>query len=307
MIDKTRKKEIDKASWAGIIGNGILGILKIGIGIISGSLAVIGDGIDSSTDILTSVITLFAARIISKPPDRQHPYGHSRAETIATKILSFVIFFAGAQLAVSTIKTLIEGQIREQPSAAAIYVTIISIAGKIFLSYYKFKKGKLVESPMLIADARNMRNDILISATVLAGLLFTNILNLPILDSITAFIVSIWIMKTAFDIFIKTQIELMDGIEDSNIYKIVFDSVNSVAGASNPHRTRIRQLGNMIIVDLDIEVDGKLSVTEGHSIGEAVEKEIKANIKNVYDVIVHIEPEGNIEKLERYGLSQETL
>ena len=104
---KDRIQQIRLASMIGIIGNLILAILKIAAGLISGSLAVIGDGIDTTTDVVTSFVTLITARIISKPPDAEHPYGHGRAETIATKILSFIIFFAGAQLAWSTALRLI--------------------------------------------------------------------------------------------------------------------------------------------------------------------------------------------------------
>ncbi len=307
MDTQQRQKEIEKASWVGIAGNGILGVLKIGIGIISGSLAVLGDGIDSSTDIITSVITLATAKIISKPPDREHPYGHARAETIATKALSFIIFFAGAQLVITTISSFFRDQIREKPSSLAIYITIASIIGKIFLSYYKFKIGKKTESFMLIADARNMRNDVIISASVLLGLIFIYLLNKPVIDAIIAFLVGLWIMKSALDIFMKVQIELMDGIDDRLIYNKIFKAVELVTGASNPHRTRVRKLGNLIIIDLDIEVDGTLSVKEGHQIGENVEDAIKTALYRVYDVIVHIEPEGNIEKNEKFGLSKENI
>ncbi len=127
-IDRT--KEIVKASWISIGGNTVLAILKISIGTLSGSLAVISDGIDSITDILVSFVTLFTSKIISKPPDKEHPYGHARAETIATKILSFIIFFAGSQLIFTAIKHFIGDDIREIPSITAIYVTIFSICGK---------------------------------------------------------------------------------------------------------------------------------------------------------------------------------
>ena len=93
-----RAATIVSASWIGIVGNGVLAVAKLIVGFLSRSAAVVGDGVDSALDVLTSTITLVAARITAKPPDVDHPYGHTRAETIATKSLSFVIFFAGAQL-----------------------------------------------------------------------------------------------------------------------------------------------------------------------------------------------------------------
>ena len=141
---KNRNLYIRKASWVGIIGNTILATAKIVIGFISGSLAVIGDGIDTATDILTYVITMVAARIMNKPPNFRYPYGYSRAEAVATKALSFVIFFAGAQLFLSTLISLVKKEPHELPTLLAIYVTIFSILSKAGLAFYQFRIGKKI-------------------------------------------------------------------------------------------------------------------------------------------------------------------
>ena len=155
---------------------------------------------------------------------------------------------------------------------------------------------------MLIANAKNMRNDILISASVLIGLLFTHILHLPILDLLTAMAVSVWIMKAGFEIFMESSRELMDGSDNPELYYKIFDAVEEV-GAVNPHRVRIRKHSNMFTVALDIEMDGNLSIDDGHHMAKKVEKSIKEKVENVYDVLVHVEPKGNIEK-EKFGLSR---
>lgn len=299
---KYRNKKIKKASWVGIIGNTILAIVKIVIGIISGSLAVIGDGIDTATDILTYMITLVAARIMNKPPNYKYPYGYNRAEAVATKALSFVIFFAGAQLFYTSILRLIRSESIQIPGLLAIYVTVFSILSKAGLAFYQFRIGKKVESNMVIANAKNMRNDILISASVLLGLIFTHILHLPILDAITALAVGVWIMKSGLEIFMETSRELMDGTDNPDVYYKIFDAVEEV-GAVNPHRVRIRKHSNMYTVALDIEMDGKLSIEEGHKMAKKVENIIKDKVDNVYDVLVHVEPKGNVEK-EKFGLSR---
>lgn len=303
----SRINEIKKASWIAIIGNIILAGLKIAGGLISGSVAVLSDGIDSATDIVTSVITLITARIISKKPNAQYPYGYGRAETIAAKVLSFIIFFVGVQLFYSTLLRIINGDTPETPAVIAIYITLISIAGKLLLSYFLFKTGKKIQSSMIIANAKNMRNDIFISLAVLTGLVFTFLLNLTILDLLTALAVSIWIVKTAFGIFMETSMELMDGNKNTHIYNNIFKAVETVKGASNPHRTRVRKLANMYVIDLDIEVDKNLNVSEAHKIAQEVENSIKRKVENVYDIIVHIEPEGNIEVNEKYGLSKDNI
>lgn len=299
---KHRNRYIKKASWVGIAGNTILAIAKIVVGFITGSLAVIGDGIDTATDILTYMITLVAARIMNKPPNFKFPYGYNRAEAVATKALSFVIFFAGAQLFYTSLLRLIRNESTEIPGLLAIYVTIFSIISKAGLAIYQFKTGKKIESNMVIANAKNMRNDILISASVLIGLVFTHLLHLPVLDAITALAVSIWIMRAGFQIFMETSRELMDGTDNPELYYRIFDLVEEV-GAVNPHRVRIRKHSNMYTVALDIEMNGTLSINEGHIMAKKVENIIKEKIENVYDVLVHVEPKGNVEK-EKFGLSR---
>lgn len=300
---ETKSQSIKRASWISILGNAALSILKIIIGFISGSLAVVADGIDSASDIITSIITLITARIIDKPPDMRFPYGYEKADTIASKALSFIIFFAGAQLAISTGTKLIANEPREMPGLIAIYVTLISIIGKLLLALYQFKVGKRISSLMLIANARNMQNDVIISISVLAGLIFTFIFKLPILDVITAFLVSGWIMWIAIKIFIQSNTELMDGVMDTSVYKIVFEAAKEVDGVSNPHRVRIRQINNAYVIAIDIEVNPTLTVEESHRISHKVSESIKNRLENVYDILVHIEPYGTIDKGEKYGVS----
>lgn len=303
----SREKKIVFASKVSIGGNAILSVLKIVTGIIAGSMAVIADGIDSASDILTSLITLYTAHIVARPPDKKYPYGYLKADTIATKVLAFIIFFAGAQLAFSSVRKLLNDHTAVIPDTIAIYIIIISIIGKLLLSVYLRRVGKEAESAMLVANARNMQNDVVISLSVLAGLIFTFVLKMPVIDVITALIVSIYIMYTAFGIFMQTNRDLMDGVDDEQIYQKIIDQVNSVEGASNPHRIRVRKMAHLYLIALDIEVDGKIPLNVAHNLGAEVEKNIKQNIPNVYDVLIHVEPEGNLESDEVYGVSEEQL
>ena len=303
----TREKRIVFASKVSIGGNAFLSVLKIVGGIIAGSLAVIADGVDSASDIITSIITLYTAYIVAKPPDKRYPYGYFKADTISTKVLAFIIFFAGAQLALSSIRKLLSDELSVIPNNIAIYIIVISIIGKFLLSVYLRKVGKDVESAMLIANARNMQNDVIISFSVLLGLIFTFIFKMPIIDVITALLVSVYIMFVAFRIFMQTNRDLMDGIDDDDIYKKIISQVKSVDGATNPHRIRVRKMAHLYIIALDIEVDGNIKLDEAHELSKLVEKNIKQNIKNVYDVLVHVEPLGNTESEEVYGVSEDQL
>jgi cation diffusion facilitator family transporter len=152
-----------------------------------------------------------------------------------------------------------------------------------------------------------MQNDVLISIAVLVGLVFTFILKMPVLDTITAFVVSVWIMKVGLQIFFQSNTELMDGMKDPVLYCELFAAVKQVEGAQNPHRVRVRKIGNLNMISMDIEVDPGITVTEAHEIARKVEISISSKLPNVYDIVVHIEPYGNNEENEKFGIKEEDV
>jgi len=302
-----RTQLIKTASLVGVVGNALLAITKISLGWWAGSLAVMADGFDTASDILTSLITYFSALMILRPPSMKYPYGFRRVESVAAKLLAFVIFFAGAQMAIGAVRLLINDSPRPPPSWFAVVVTVVSIGVKFLLARYQFRIGRLTQSSMLMANGRNMQNDILISLSVLVGLGFTFGLGMPVLDVITALFVSVWIIKVAFEIYLDASVELMDGVADPELYPRIMDCVDSVPGAHNPHRVRLNKLGNLYVVTLDLEVDARLTVGEAHRIARRVEKAIGENVENIYDIVIHIEPLDNFEPDEAYGVSRSEL
>ena len=300
----SREKILIKTSWISTIGNAVLSASKIVIGLWAGSLAVLGDGIDSATDVVISIVMIFTARVISRPPSKKYVFGYEKAEGIATKILSLVIFYAGVQMLLSAIGSIFSNETKEIPSPIAIYVTLFSIAGKLLLASYQYKQGKKINSSLLTANAVNMRNDVVISSGVLLGLIFTFIFKLPILDSITGLIISLFIIKSSVNIFIDSNVELMDGVKDVNVYNKIFKAVEQVPSAGNPHRVRSRMIGNLYLITLDIEVDPKITITQAHEIADSVEKSIKGSIDNVYDILVHVEPAGECQTDEKFGIDK---
>lgn len=304
---KDRNSFVRKAAFIALFGNLFLALLKVFTGLITGSLAVLGDGIDSSSDVAIAIMTLAVGVIINQPSDKEHPWGHQRAETIATIVLAFIIMLAGFQLSLSAFNQLKSGTVRELPKMIALIVTGISIAGKLFLAYSQYTLGKKAGSAMILANAKNMTNDILISTSVLLGLGASILFKLPFLDAVTALLVGIWVMKSAIGIFIELNLELMDGNADKELYKSLFAAVKSVPGTGNPHRARIRKMAASWDIDLDIEVDGSMSVKDAHDIAEKVEQAIRKEIPDVYDIMVHVEPEGKGEHSEQYGLSSKDV
>ena len=306
------KQDIDKkvhlikiASVITLVGNTLLSTAKIVIGIRAGSLAVIGDGIDSSVDVIIDIMNLVVAGIISRPADEGHPWGHGRAETVATSLIACILFFAGAQLLLNSGRDIFLGGTREVPSLPALIVTFVSIAGKILLAWLLYIFGAKANSPMLKAHAKNMRADVILSVGVLAGLGLSMFFDIGVIDSWAAVLVGVWVIKTALGIFSEANTELMDGGSDKHFYQAVFDAVKSVDGAGNPHRVRMRRIAGLWDIDIDIEVPPYKTVIEAHWIAYKVEKAIKERVENVYDIMVHVEPEGNVEK-EGYGLSEKT-
>ncbi len=306
MKTNSKAQIIKTASLTALFGNFILASSKIIFGIFSGSLAVIGDGIDSSVDVLIAIMTLIVARVISKPADANHPWGHGRAETVATTLLSCLLFFAGAQLIINSGRDIIFGAQREVPSLTALFVTIFSIAGKLLLAWSQHLFGKKANSPMLKANAKNMTSDVLLSLGVLLGLGLSMFFNIGVIDSYAAIIVGLWVLKSALGIFWEANTELMDGGSNKAYYKEVFNAVNSVEGAEKPHRVRMRRIAGLWDIDIDIEVPPNMKVIEAHQIAGKVEEAIKARVENVYDIMVHVEPAGNEEE-EGFGLCEKTI
>lgn len=290
--DKPAGKQILRASYVSVIGNGVLSAAKIIVGAISGSFAVISDGIDSASDVAMSVVMIVTAKIMGRKPNRKYVYGYAKAELIATKILSMLIFFAGAEMFVSAIRNLFSEQERIMPGKIAIYVTVASILCKLLLSLYQTATGRKTGSSMLIANGINMRNDVVISLSVLVGLFFSFVLELPVLDSVTALLVSCFIVWSAVRIFMDSNTELMDGVKDVTVYQKIFDAIEKVDGIKNTHRVRSRSIGNKYMITLDVEADGNMTLNQAHALTIEVEQRIRESIPEVYDIVVHIEPFG---------------
>ena len=307
------QRQVLRASFASIAGNGVLSVAKLVVGFISGSFAVVSDGIDSASDVAISIVIAITAKIIGRSPNTKYAYGYAKAESIATKILSMVIFFAGAQMLLSAIENLFSDSPREMPGIIAIYVTVASIICKLLLSLYQTAVGRKTGSSMLIANGINMRNDVIISLSVLAGLFFSFILHMPILDCVTALLVSCYIIRSSFKIFMDSNVELMDGVKDTSVYRKIFDAIEILAaqlrigvdGISNPHRVRSRSIGGKYMITLDVEANGNMTLSQAHTLANQIEQNIRQSIPEVYDIVVHIEPFGTHPE-DVFGVEEKT-
>lgn len=302
-----REKEARKSSIVGIVMNSFLGILKVTTGLLTNSLAILADGIDSITDIITSFLTLIASKIANKPADESHPYGHERIEPIITKILSIIILFAGYQVLYSALSRLFSEQITIENPFIIFIISLVSVIVKLFLYHYKKNIGKKINSSSVIADAINMRNDIFTSTSVAVGILFFYLTGIAWIDSVIAIFVSIIIFKVGIEMFLETSNELMDGSKElGEIYKITIKAANDFSCIKNPHKIRARKAGYVYFVDLHIELDPDMTIKEANKITEQYEKKIKELNNYIKDVVIHMEPFENDEK-EGYGLDKNKI
>lgn len=310
LTQNTRTEIMRTASFIALGGNLLLCILKLTVGLITGSLAVLGDGIDTTTDVSIAVMAVLVSFVINKPSDSRYPWGRQRAETIASMVLAFIIMFAGIQLFIASINKLIQvykGALLPMPQRIAIIVTAISIAGKLLLALNQYFLGKKAQSLMILANARNMVNDIVISSSVLIGFIISLLFHAPYFDPLVALIVSCLIIKSAVTLFIELNVELMDGNTNKQLYERLFSAVATIPEVKNPHRARIRKMANLWDIDLDIEVDGSMPVSEAHNIAEKTSLVIRQALGNVYDIVIHIEPYNSDREGECYGLSLEDM
>jgi cation diffusion facilitator family transporter len=152
-----------------------------------------------------------------------------------------------------------------------------------------------------------MQNDVLISGSVLVGLIFIYLFKMPVLDTIFALMVSIWVLWVAYKIFRETSLELMDGVKDCTIYERIFSAIEAVEGAHHPHRVRARNIGHKLMIAIDLEVEGNITLRQAHEIAHKVEESIKSRIENIFDVAIHIEPLGDHIDEKPFGIEKNNL
>lgn len=300
-IDIIRKK-LKTISVFALLLNLALAIFKVTVGILFKSMAVLADGIDTSTDILTSSTVIISTKISQKPADREHPYGHNKAENIGAKIISFVIFYAGVSLLFESGKRFYTGNYNIVPGVLPLIAASISIIGKFVLFVVEYNAGKKYKSHSMVAEAKNMRNDILMSGLVFVGVALNKI-GLSWMDPVVGIIMSGIIIKVAWEVFEENAHELMDGLREEEmwIYEKIFEACR-ICGGSNPHKVRVRKIGGKFDIDMDIEVNPNMNVKEAHDITKCIKKNLR-NSGEIYDVVIHVEPEENDEK-EPFGLSE---
>ncbi|MDO5517753.1 MAG: cation diffusion facilitator family transporter [Clostridium sp.] len=285
--NNTRMKVGFKVSITTIAANSFLSIMKVVIGIAGKSNAMIADGIHSFSDVVSTIGVLVGLKLSSKEADKEHPYGHEKIESLSSMLLSIMLFLVAVGIGISGFKNISTGNL-STPGYIAIFGALISILTKEWMFYYTLKYSKIIDSPSLKADAWHHRSDSLSSIGALIGIIGA-IIGFPILDSLVSIVISIIIIKVSYDIFSQSIMQIIDRSASDEVVKDIEDKINTVNGVKHIDNLKTRLDANKIYVDVEVAVDGTLSVLEGHEIANNIHDLIEHN-SSIKHCMVHINP-----------------
>jgi cation diffusion facilitator family transporter len=290
MRESISKKVLLISAWC----NALLAVGKILIGWIGNSNAVFADGIHSGTDVLTSVIALFIIKISNKPADEDHPYGHGKAEVMASSIVGILLILVSFYLGYQGLTGIIEPF--QIPSILTLYVAILSFGIKQYLYHYSLKKAKEFKSKAIEAIALDHKADIAASFTAAVGVVLAHMgvtLHIGWLlysDKIASMIVALLILKIAIEILVESFNILLE----RNINGDVLADLNKIISQFNDvkriDRVRAREHGHYIMVDVRISIDHDKTIQEGHDLAKKIKFTLMKKYTNIEEVLIHLNP-----------------
>ncbi len=291
----SRLKQINKVTIVGFFVNLLLTVTKIIAGIIGKSGAMFADGIHSLSDFVTDIIVLVFVKFSSKDLDDDHKYGHGKFETFATMLISFALLVVGIGIFWSGLQKVIlvyKGEIIEQPGIIAFFAALVSIASKEALFWYTIKIGKGANSQAVVANAWHHRSDAFSSigtALGISGAIFLGE-KWRILDPIAGIIVSLFIIKVAWELAKPSIKELLESSLPEETENEISDLIKNVQGVKNFHKLKTRKIGNTYAIEAHVRVDKDLSVEASHNIASEIEKLLREKFGIQTHIGIHIEP-----------------
>ncbi|PEW95598.1 transporter [Bacillus thuringiensis] len=285
-MDTLSHKEADKGAIVSIMAYIFLSSMKIIISYITLSSALRADGLNNLTDIGASLAILIGLKISRKPRDPDHPYGHSRAEQIASLVASFIMATVGLEVVISAIQSFLNPK-QAAPNVLAAWVALFSAVVMYCVYLYTKKIAARTKSKSLEATAKDNLSDALVSIGTVVGIVGSQF-QMPILDPIAALIVGLIICKTAWEIFVESSHMLTDGIDPDKMEEYA-DAIEHIGGVENIVDIRARMYGNQTYVDITIEVDARMDVGESHCITDNIEAMLRKKF-GIYHAHIHVEP-----------------
>lgn len=276
------------AKLAVVVVIGLVG-LKVAVAVVTGSISIIAQAVDSFLDLFAIAITFLAVGIAARPADEKHPFGHGKVEDIAAVVQAILIFATGGLIIYSAVLRIITGTTIAL-TEAGIGVMLVSIVASLLLSRHLRRVSQATDSIALEASARNIAVDVYSAAAVLAGLLVIRFTGLQIFDPIIALLVALFILKVAYDVLTRSFGRLIDvklsEAEESIIRSSIMECAGEVVGY---HELRTRKAGNQRYIDLHLVVPKDASVEEAHRLCDELERDMKTRLSHA-TVLIHIEP-----------------
>lgn len=269
------------------VTDGLLAGLKLSVGVLASSQALIADGIHSLSDLVTDLGVLVTARLAGQAPDQQHPYGHGRFETLGTLALGAVLLLVAGGLAQDSIARLLHADV-VVPGVAALLVALLSILAKEWLYRRTRKVAQATDSQLLQANAWHSRSDALSSVAVLIGV-GGAMAGWPWLDLLAALVVTAMIAWIGWKLLAQSAWELVDSGLPAAELAAIRSTVCGISGVQDVGRVRSRSMGPDILLDLDILVAPELSVSEGHQLAWQVQQALKRSFPRLRTVQVHVD------------------
>lgn len=289
---ENRYDESNKITIISILLNIVLTILKIIAGVIGNSTAIIADGLHSASDIITSIGILIGNKISRKPRDEEHQYGHEKAESIVSFILSAVLIIVAIKIGYDGVIDLFNINTLEIPSVLPLIVSVISIGVKEYQYQITIRVAKKINSSSLKADAWHHRSDALSSIAAFIGI-GGAMLGFKVLDPIASIIVAIVVVKVGVDILKSSCGELMDSsISKKDIDQIenIIESDDKIYGIKD---FKSRKYGSVAYIDMSIFIDKSKTLEEAHDIADKLEQNIISKLNYIKEINIHTEPFSN--------------
>ena len=301
-MQQTKRYQITKrVSLISGLTNALLAIMKLIIGSIGQSAALVADGLHSFSDLLSDGLVIIAAKAGSRGPDTDHPYGHRRIETLATIVIALLLLIIGGGIIVEMGLRLLHHETLPHPSLSVLLAALISIITNELLYRYNLSAGNKIQSKLLIANAWHNRSDAFSSLITLltAGGAFFGV---RFLDPIGAIIIAAFILRMGIKMIYESVNELIDTAADPTTVKQLQATINECEDVVSAHQIRTRMHGNNILVDGHILVSPTISVSEGHFIGDNVKNILMQSHSAVSDVTVHIDSEDDNDEQKSFHL-----
>ena len=305
MDSRRTKQEATRVTLIGMWIDILLGIGKIVGGIFTQSFALVTDGIHSLTDAVTDIFVLFVARLAHNAPDAEHPYGHGRFETLGTVAMGMVFFATAGIVFYDACQRLLTIETLPTPAMAGLGLALLSIAAKEWIFQYTMRVATRLNSSLLKANAWHSRSDAISSVAVLIGLIAAQ-QGYVWMDTVAAMFVALIIAKIGWELCSDSLKELVDTAVPKQRQEKIESCIMAVEGVKGITRLRSRLSGGKIILEVRLLVDSRITVSEGHQLGEEVSHALRGSFSDVGDVIIHIDPQShaaaNVLEHSNFGL-----